>query len=126
MSRLEWARVVEQAQALVESHAEPVTLRQVFYRLVATGAIPNRVSAYKRLSAVTAEARRQGRFPELADHGRRIARWRSPTPPTPRRGCAGCTGATAPPGSPPPSTSGWRKTRWSPSSPPGTTSAGCR
>ncbi len=66
--------MLDTARALVESRAEPVTLRQVFYRLVATGAIPNRVSAYKRLSAVTAEARRQGRFPDLADHGRRITR----------------------------------------------------
>ncbi|WP_190824802.1 hypothetical protein [Saccharopolyspora pogona] len=36
--------------------------------------IHNTISAYKRLSSVTAAARREGTFPDLADHGRRIAR----------------------------------------------------
>lgn len=72
--RLSWSPVIDRARAVVESYVEPVTLRQVFYRLVATGTIPNTLSAYKRLSALTAEARREGTFPDLADHGRRITR----------------------------------------------------
>lgn len=36
--------------------------------------MPNTVASYKRLSAVTAAARRAGTFPDLADHGREIAR----------------------------------------------------
>lgn len=63
-----------QAHRLVDSYAGSVTLRQIFYRLVASGTIPNTVSAYKRLSAVTAEARRETDFPELADRGREITR----------------------------------------------------
>lgn len=74
MSRLDWPAVLEQAREIVEGYASPVTLRQVYYRLVATGAVPNTVSSYKRLSAVTAAARRTDTFPDLADHGRRIDR----------------------------------------------------
>ena len=37
-----------------------VTLRQLFYRLVSAQVIPNSQGAYKRLSALTAEARREG------------------------------------------------------------------
>ncbi|WP_285783105.1 hypothetical protein [Microbispora sp. NBRC 16548] len=66
--------MLDKARAVVEGYAEPVTLRQVFYRLVAASVIPNTVSSYKRLSALTAGARRAGTFPDLADHGRRIAR----------------------------------------------------
>ncbi|MGW4527867.1 hypothetical protein [Amycolatopsis sp. NPDC004378] len=74
MARLDWGEVIEQAHAIVTSYTERVTLRQCFYRLVAVGAVPNSVAAYKRLSAVTAAARRAGTFPDLADHGREIAR----------------------------------------------------
>ncbi|MEV8634311.1 hypothetical protein AB0395_21915 [Streptosporangium sp. NPDC051023] len=74
MVRLAWSLVVDKARAIVEGYAEPVTLRQVFYRLVAAGVIPNNISSYKRLSALTAAARRKGTFPDLADHGRHIAR----------------------------------------------------
>ncbi|MFD7161160.1 hypothetical protein ACFV9C_41705 [Kribbella sp. NPDC059898] len=74
MSRLDWADVVDQARSIVASYAERVTLRQCFYRLVAAGTVPNTASAYKRLSALTAAARRAGTFPDLADHGRQIAR----------------------------------------------------
>lgn len=52
-----------------------VTLRQLFYRLVSVGLIPNSTGAYKRLSSVTAEARRRGEFPELMDRGRKIHRY---------------------------------------------------
>ncbi|MFI5614978.1 hypothetical protein [Amycolatopsis sp. NPDC051903] len=74
MGRLDWAEVIEQARVVVASYAERVTLRQCFYRLVAAGAVPNTVAAYKRLSALTAAARRADTFPDLADHGREIAR----------------------------------------------------
>lgn len=74
MARLDWVEVIEQARAVVASYSERVTLRQCFYRLVAAGAVPNTVAAYKRLSSLTAAARRSGVFPDLADHGREIAR----------------------------------------------------
>jgi hypothetical protein len=47
-----------------------VTLRQLFYRLVSAQVIPNSQAAYKRLSSLTAEARRNGDFPALIDRGR--------------------------------------------------------
>jgi hypothetical protein len=49
-----------------------VTLRHLFYRLVSAQVIPNSHVAYKRLSALTAEARRDGTFPALIDRGRAI------------------------------------------------------
>jgi hypothetical protein len=58
-----------------------LTLRALFYRLVSETLIPNSVSAYKRLSALTAEARREGGFPDLEDRGREIhqlSSWTSP------------------------------------------------
>ena len=51
--------------AIVQSYSTGVTLRQLFYRLVSALLLPNTQSAYKRLSSVTAEARRRGEFPEL-------------------------------------------------------------
>jgi hypothetical protein len=67
-----WDAILHQAAAIVDSYDTPVTLRQLFYRLVAAQVIPNTTSAYKRLSAVTAEARRAGTFPPLSDLTRRI------------------------------------------------------
>jgi hypothetical protein len=72
MERIYWPDIVDQAGDIVDSYDTPVTLRQLFYRLVAAQLIPNTTSAYKRLSAVTAEARRDGMFPALSDLTRRI------------------------------------------------------
>ena len=73
-TRIVWAPVVDRAAEVVASYNTPVTLRQVFYRLVAAEVIPNTVSAYKTLSARTARARRDGWFPALADNTRTIER----------------------------------------------------
>ena len=68
----------------MESYATSVTLRQLFYRLVSAQVIPNSQVAYKRLSALTAEARRDGTFPALIDRGRTIHEYQcSPAPGTP-------------------------------------------
>lgn len=72
--RLRWPEILEQAAAVVHSYSTAVTLRQLFYRLVAAVIIPNTRSAYTTLSSRTAEARRDGWFPALADHTREI--WR--------------------------------------------------
>lgn len=74
MRRIAWAEVLAEAKVLVESYDTGVTLRQLFYRLVAAQLLPNSTSAYKGLSAKTAEARRQGEFPDLIDRGRLIHR----------------------------------------------------
>jgi hypothetical protein len=81
IERIDWAPVLERAVEIVGSYDTPVTLRQLFYRLVAAGLIPNNVQSYKRLSSLTAAARRLGEFPRLADAGRTIHRrasWSSP------------------------------------------------
>lgn len=63
------------------SYDSLVTLRQLFYRLVAEHTLANTRSAYKVLSARTAEARRAGAFPDLLDRERSIhvhTSWMSP------------------------------------------------
>lgn len=74
MSRISWPAVVERAAAIVGSYETGVTLRQLFYRLVAGEVLPNTQGAYSRLSDVMARARREGRFPDLVDLGREIRR----------------------------------------------------
>lgn len=72
--RIDWGHVLNRAADIVRSYDTPVTLRQLFYRLVSEQLIPNKDTSYKRLSSVTAEARRAGDFPELVDRGRQIHR----------------------------------------------------
>lgn len=79
--RIDWSTVLTEAEDIVYSYSTGVTLRQLFYRLVATHRLPNTTSAYKGLSRTTAEARRAGSFPDLIDRGRQIhrhAHWSSP------------------------------------------------
>ena len=71
---LAWRSVIERAAEIVRSYATSVTLRQLFYRLVSEQLIPNSEPAYKRLSGLTAQARRAGTFPALIDRGRSIHR----------------------------------------------------
>lgn len=71
-ARLAWPSIIDTAREIVESYNTRVTLRQLFYRLVAAQVIPNTQGAYKRLSELTAEARRRGTFPELTDRTRSI------------------------------------------------------
>jgi len=67
-----WGPVLDRAAAIVESYDTLVTLRQLFYRLVSEQLIPNRHTAYKELSKLTAQARRDGWFPALFDRTRTI------------------------------------------------------
>jgi hypothetical protein len=79
--RIDWPVIIERAARIVRSYDTSVTLRQLFYRLVSEQLLPNSQTAYKGLSARTAEARRQGGFPPLIDRGRSIHRhacWDSP------------------------------------------------
>ena len=71
-SRLDWPRILERAAEIVDSYETGVTLRQLFYRLVAAQLLPNSITAYKTLSARTAQARRDGDFPALVDRTRSI------------------------------------------------------
>jgi hypothetical protein len=72
MTLLDWPPIIDRASEIVAGYDTPVTLRQLFYRLVAAGLIPNTTHAYQHLSRLTARGRRDGTFPELADRGRRI------------------------------------------------------
>ena len=78
---IDWRVVLYRAKHIVESYDTPVTLRQLFYRLVAARILPNTRSYYVSLSRETAKARRQHRFPRLADNTSAIDRnasWDSP------------------------------------------------
>lgn len=75
--RLKWSVIVVEAAQIVNSYSTSVTLRQLFYRLVSRGTVPNTQSAYKTLSKVTAEARREGWFPDLIDRTRSIEKWQN-------------------------------------------------
>ncbi len=69
-----WAAIMEKAARIVTGYDTGVTLRQLFYRLVAAELLPNTRVAYQTLSKVTAEARRRGAFPALVDRTRSIHR----------------------------------------------------
>jgi hypothetical protein len=77
-----WHLILPEAARLVLSYGKDagVTLRQLFYRLVAMEALPNTQQAYGSLSSQSAEARRGtskfygGTFPKLMDRGRDIDR----------------------------------------------------
>ncbi len=75
--RRDWSAILDQAAAIVAAYDTGVTLRQLFYRLVAAEVLPNTQVAYQTLSARTAEARRRGTFPALIDRTRRIHRFQA-------------------------------------------------
>lgn len=74
MRTIDWkGTVIPAAREIVLSYDTGVTLRQLFYRLVAGGYIENRQNNYKTLSDRTARAREAGEFPELIDMTRHIS-----------------------------------------------------
>ncbi|WP_405194456.1 hypothetical protein [Streptomyces anulatus] len=74
MSRLHWPHIVDRAATIVSGYdgTGGCTLRQAYYRLVSEGRIPHTAPAYRRLSARLAQARREGRFPDLIDPLREV------------------------------------------------------
>jgi hypothetical protein len=77
VARLAWPELLERAADIVNSYDTLVTLRQLFYRLVAALLLPNTTNAYKALSRYSAAARRAGQFPALMDRGRTIHRYQT-------------------------------------------------
>jgi hypothetical protein len=75
--RYDWTETLAHAKGIVRGYGTRVTLRQLFYRLVADGTLPNQQSYYQRLSAQTADGRRQGTFPSLLDRTSRIEEFMS-------------------------------------------------
>lgn len=81
MTRRSWRAILGHGADIVTRYDTPVSLRQLFYRLVADESIPNTRAAYQTLSRVTARARRDRWFPALVDRGRQIFRppsWAGP------------------------------------------------
>jgi hypothetical protein len=76
-----WPPIVARAAEIVEEYETAVTLRQMFYRLFAEDLIDNIESDYKKLSHLTARARREGTFPPLMDRTRLIERVQTFTSP---------------------------------------------
>ncbi|WP_187438765.1 hypothetical protein [Streptomyces sp. sk2.1] len=71
--RIRWTAVVHRAREIVDGHAPlKVTLRQVMYRFAAEGVLPHTPPMYRRLSVQLAQARREGRFPDLIDTVREV------------------------------------------------------
>jgi len=75
--RKDWSVILDQAARIMNSYDTGVTLRQLFYRLVAAGILPNTKSYYTTLSDRTAAARRLGTFPSFIDRTRSIHRPRT-------------------------------------------------
>jgi len=69
---INWKETIKQGIEIMYSYDTSVTLRQLFYRLVSTGMLPNTRSAYTQLSHKTSEARRDGSFPPFIDKTRSI------------------------------------------------------
>jgi len=74
---LDWNSILVRAAEIVKSYDTGVTLRQLYYRLVSEGLIPNRQQSYKTLSSKSAAARREGWFPTLIDRTREIERFQT-------------------------------------------------
>jgi hypothetical protein len=72
--RVRWADVLDHGARIARDYDEPPTLRQLFYRLVADGTLPNLDGYYRRLAGKTAEARRVGEFPSLTDNSSEVIR----------------------------------------------------
>jgi hypothetical protein len=75
--RIDWPNILAAARKIIEGYDTGVTLRQLFYRLVAAELLPNKQGAYSTLSSRTAEARRAGNFPDLIDRTRTIHRYQT-------------------------------------------------
>ena len=72
-TKTDWRPIIEAAVDIVHEAAPlPITLRGFYYRLLGRHGYANTEYHCKYLSRVTAEARRQGRFPPLAEDVRGI------------------------------------------------------
>lgn len=72
-----WEPILAAAAKIVRSYDTPVTLRQLFYRLVSAELLRNKQSDYSQLSSRTAQGRREGWFPRLLDQGREVSRYQT-------------------------------------------------
>jgi hypothetical protein len=75
--RNSWPAILETAAEIVNGYSVGVTLRHLFYRLVARQIIKNTTSVYTMLSSRTSDARLDDEFPDLIDLGREIHRYQT-------------------------------------------------
>ncbi len=61
--RLETRRLMKLVQVILDSYDIPITVRQIFYRLVAEQIIDNTIQGYRKVSNVV----RDGRYAGLLD-----------------------------------------------------------
>lgn len=76
--------IAERAQEIVEAYSGAVTVRQIYYRLVASNVIPNTEQSYNRVKEIIGNARKSGLIPwdKVEDRNREIVKpavWASPT-----------------------------------------------
>jgi hypothetical protein len=57
---MKYNEIVPKVNAILKQYEYPLTLRQVYYRLVAAGAIKNTRSNYTSLSSILVKARERG------------------------------------------------------------------
>lgn len=56
--------IINAVNEVIEQYNMPLTLRQIYYRLVSRNLIENKLNSYKSLSRILVEAREQGLVPE--------------------------------------------------------------
>lgn len=65
-------QLIRQVQTIIDEYSMPLTLRQIYYRLVAGQIIENKISEYKRLASVLSNARKSRHidFDDITDRTR--------------------------------------------------------
>lgn len=71
---MKYEKTVEAVNGIIAEYAIPLTLRQIYYRLVVADLIPNRRAAYNSLSSQLVKAREEGLVDDnrIVDRSRRI------------------------------------------------------
>ena len=71
---MKYQETVEAVNRIISEYAMPLTLRQIYYRLVVANLIPNRRAAYNGLSSQLVKAREEGEVDDtrITDRSRRI------------------------------------------------------
>ena len=71
---MNYAEIVKAVNAVLQQYTMPLTLRQIYYRLVAKLLIPNTVTCYKQLSHMLVKARERGEVDDsrIEDRSRNV------------------------------------------------------
>jgi len=60
------ATIIAKAKEVIAGYTTKLTLRQIYYRLVSLGVLPNSIASYKKLGSILVEARKAGKIPYSA------------------------------------------------------------